>query len=797
MTFWQDVRFALRDLRKGFLVTLLAILSLALAIGGNTTVFGLINALIFRPLPYPEPDRIVLIGEREESAQTSIAVSPANFVDWKERNRSFIDLAGFRPVPMSLGAGERPEPIVTARVSPSFFELLGARPFRGRTFATKEGAEHGHRVVILNYAFWQERFDEGEDPIGSTLTLNRESYTVVGVLPEDFEFFNPQVELWLPLPLPLGDLSRDERNTVAVGRLRPGTTMEQATADMKSIHEGLAKEYPAANRGFVVDVTNFQNDIPSRQGRILFGLLQGAVLFVLLIACVNIANLLLARTQGRRREIALKSALGAGRMRIIRQLLTESLVLAVVGGVLGLMLGMFGLRLVANGFADVLPRYWTPVVDVRVLALTLGLAALAGLLFGLSPAWMSSKVKLADVVKESGRGSTGGRRRLLTRALVVDEIALAIVLLAGGSILVESFLSIRHGDPGFEMDNLLAVPLTFPNGDEVDLVALSDRVVEATENLPGIGCSAVTSALPQNIFVSTASYSIDEDPSAPEEAGPRAIVVTTTPQYGESLGVPILQGRYFGDLDRRDSPPVAAVSQSVAERHWPGENAVGKRITLQETSREIVGIVANVRQSIINQGESSQGAIYIPYSQQPVQQSFLLVRCQMDPHTLAGSLRNELTAVDSRLSVGQMQTMHEFVDQFFQGANFFNIILIGFGFLALLLAALGTYGVLAYNVTQRSQEIGVRMAMGASPSRVLRMVTRQGATLGIIGLALGAPGVLLIARILDSVIVSAPPVDPRIVVVVFVVLFLATLAASWVPASRAAGLDPAAVLREE
>jgi putative ABC transport system permease protein len=259
----------------------------------------------------------------------------------------------------------------------------------------------------------------------------------------------------------------------------------------------------------------------------------------------------------------------------------------------------------------------------------------------------------------------------------------------------------------------------------------------------------------------------------------------------------MLQGRYFEAMDRSDSPPVAAVSQSVAERHWPGENPVGKRITLQETSREIVGIVADVRQSIINQGESSQGVIYAPYAQQPVQQSFLLVRCQMDPHTLAGSLRNELTAVDSRLSVGQMQTMHEFVDQFFQGANFFNIILIGFGLLALLLAALGTYGVLAYNVTQRSQEIGVRMAMGASPSRILRMVTRQGATLGIIGLVLGAPGVLLIARILDSIIVSAPPVDPMIVVVVFVVLFLATLAASWVPASRAAGLDPAAVLREE
>jgi putative ABC transport system permease protein len=796
-TFWQDLRFALRDLRKGFLVTSLAVLSLALAIAGNTTVFGLVNALLFRPLPYPESDRIVLLGEREESAQPTLVASPGNLVDWRQRSRSFTDLAGFQPLPMSLGAGERPEPVVAARVSPRFFELLGARPLRGRMFRTEEGTESGHRVVVLSHLFWQERFGQEDDPVGDTMILNHESYTVVGVLPEDFEFFNPQVELWLPLPLELENMSRDERSVLVVGRLRPGVTMDQARADMKNVHEQLVEEYPEANRGFVVDVFNLRYDVPDRRSRILFGLLQGAVVFVLLIACVNIANLLLARTQGRRREIALRSVLGAGRIRVVRQLLTESVLLAVMGGVLGLLLGMAGLRILTIHFASILPQYWVPVVDARVLAMTFSLTALAGLVFGLLPAWMSTKVNIADVVKEAGRGAAGSRRRLLTRALVVAEIALSIVLLGGGSVLVQSFLSIRSSDPGFNMKNLLTVTVSIPEGDDVNPVALTERLLETAGSLPGVAQAAATSVLPQNIFTTTASYSIDEKPPSPDEVGPRAVLVVATPDYRESLGFPILRGRFFEMGDRNESPPVVVISQSVAERHWPEKDPVGERLTLQGTSREVVGIVGDVRQSIINQGEGSQGTVYVPFAQQPVRGPFLLVRCRMDPHALAGALRNELTAIDPRLAIGQIQTMQEFVDQFFLGVNFFNTILVGFGFLALLLAALGTYGVLAYNVTQRSQEIGVRMALGASPRRILRMVTRQGATLGVLGLALGAPGVLAIVRILDSVRVSAPPLDPLTIVVVFAVLFMTTLAASWVPARRAAGLDPMSVLREE
>ena len=797
MSFWQDLRFAVRDLRKGILVSTLAVLSLALAIGGNTTVFSFVNALLFRPLPYPEPHEIVLLGEREEAAAPTVVASAANLVDWRERNRSFEDVAGFRPAPMSLGAGERPEPIIAAQVSPGFFDILGAEPLRGRTFREDDGRDGAHRVVVLGHRFWRDRYDEGVDPSGDVLVLNREPYTIVGILPGDFEFFNPQVQLWVPLVLDRAKLSRDSRDTVGLARLRDGVTTEQAKDDIASIHRALESEFPESNRGFVVDLLNFQYDIPDRRGRIMFGLLQGALVFVLLIACVNIANLLLARTQARRREIALRTALGASRRRVVRQLLTESLILAVLGGALGLALGVAGNRLLARSFADAIPTYWVPVIDARVLAMTLGLTALAGVLFGLSPAWMSFKVNLSEAVKEGGRGSAGTSRRFVSRALVVAQIALSIVLLGGGSVLVQSFLALRHSDPGFDMDDLLTVTVSLPEGDDVDRALLTERLVERAESLPGVTHAAASSALPQNVFITTIGFSPDDRQPVGEEALPRAILVVSSPEYLETLGFPVLRGRFFTKADREELAAVAVVSQALADRHWPRGEALGRRVTIQGVSREIIGVVGDVRQSVINQGESSQGAIYVPVAQQPITAPFLLLRTRVEPASLSGSVRNELVSVDSRVSIGQIQTMNEFVDQFFVGANFFNSILTGFGVLALLLASLGTYGVLAYNVSQRSQEFGVRMALGAGPERILRLVTRQGIKLGLLGLLIGAPGVIGVARIINSILVYSPPVNPLTILGVFVVLFLATFAASYIPARRAALLDPVIVLRQE
>ena len=369
---------------------------------------------------------------------------------------------------------------------------------------------------------------------------------------------------------------------------------------------------------------------------------------------------------------------------------------------------------------------------------TLGLAALAGLLFGLSPAWMSFKVNLSEVLK--GRGSMGADRRFVSRALVVAEIFFSVIFLGGGSVLVESFLALRNSDPGFDMENLLTVTLVLPEG-EAEQIALAERLIARAESVPGVLDATLVSSLPQNIYLNTESFSVDEQPLGPDDPSPRAVLLITSPEYLDTLSFPVLRGRFFSPIDLQDTGDVTVVSQSFAERYWPGQDAVGRRITVREVSREIIGVVGNTQQSLVNQGESSQGAVYLPFAQQPMSAPFLLVRTRMEPEALAGAMRNELAAADSRVSIGRIESLQAFVDQFFVGANFFNTILTGFGALALLLAALGTYGVLAYNVAQRSQEFGIRMAMGAGPSTIIRMVTRQGVKLGVIGLILGAPGI--------------------------------------------------------
>ncbi len=425
-----------------------------------------------------------------------------------------------------------------------FFEILGAELFRGRTFNVQEGLEGAARVVILNHRFWQDRYEAGSDPTGESLILNRVPYTVIGILPRDFEFFNPQVELWVPLSLDPRTLSRDRRDTIGVGRMRDGITMDQLHDDMENIRRELEREYPESNRGFVIDVLNLQYDIPDRRGRIMFGLLQGAVMFVLLIACVNIANLLLARTQARRREIALRASLGAGRLRIVRQLLTESILLAAMGGALGLGLGIVGLRVLAKSFAALVPSYWIPTVDTRVILVTFGLTALAGLLFGLSPAWMSFKVNLAEVLKEGGRGSMGADRRFVSRALVVAEIFFSVIFLGGGSVLVESFVALRNRDPGFDMENLLTVTLVLPDND-AEQIALAERIIERAESLPGVLDATLVSSLPLNIYVNTGAFSVDEQPLGPDDPSPRAVLLITSPGYLDTLSFPALRGRFF------------------------------------------------------------------------------------------------------------------------------------------------------------------------------------------------------------------------------------------------------------
>ncbi len=798
-SFWQDVRFGLRSLRRGLLVSVLAAGSLALAIGGNTTVFGLVSTLLYPPLPYPHPERIVLFGEREAASPPVFTSSAANFLDWRERSRSFEALAAFRGGALSLGTGERAETITTGEATPDLFRVLGARAARGRTFGADDGVPGAPDVVILSQDFAARRFDAGVDPLGRTLELDGRPFTIVGIMPPDFEFLAANIQLWVPLRLDRASASRVRRDLLVVGRLADGVTMTQAKAEMAAIAKQLEREYPDANRGFVMDVLNLRYEFPDPWRRQIYYLLLGVVLAVLLVACVNIANLLLARGQSRGREIALRTALGAGRGRILRQLVTESLVLAAIGGGVGLALGAGGIRAMAASLAPFLPRFYTPRLDSAVVLFTLGLTVASGLLFGIAPAVAAFKVDLAGTLKEGGRGTSGGSRRWLSRSLVVAEIALSLVLLGGAAVMVRSFLDFQNVDPGYDQQNLMTATLALPA--DVDTPpaqkALVDRLLERVGGMAGVTDAAVATSLPQNIGTPSESFTVEARPTAPGEARPRATWVAVSPGYARALKVPLVRGRFFQASDGANAAPVAVVSRGLAERFWPNADPVGQRITFLGVSRAVVGVVGDVRQSIVSFNDATQSTIYVPLEQHESPALVLLARTGADPHALLPVLRRELVDTDRRLIVTQVLTMKEFVGRFYVGLDLFNAILTGFGLLALLLAAVGTYGVLAYNVAERRHEIGVRMALGAARGRVLSMFTRQGVTLALVGLAIGTPGVIGIDRFVRSLLSVFSSVPALTVAGVASVLFVATVVASIVPAWRAATLDPLKALRNE
>ncbi len=800
-TVGHDIRVGLRGLRRDWLVNLIAGASLAIALAANTTVFSMVNAILYRPLPYPAPERIVLMGEREVGAPQTLTASAANFRDLDERNRAFGDLAGFQPGQATIGLGDRPVTAPSARVSPAFLEILGATPRQGRTFTHQEGALGAHRVAMVTDELIATRLPELTDPVGAQVLINNEQHTVVGVLPKDFEFLLPGIQIWLPLALDPAAISRDERTMFVLGRLRDEITMEQAKEDMQRVWDELVAEYPESNQGYMIDVLNFRHEIPNKQGRQLFGLMQGAVFFVLLIACVNIANLLSARGYRRQREVALRVVLGAGKFHILRQLLVESFMLAALAGGFGLALAIASVRFMATRFAGLTPGAYIPVVDATVLVFSLVVSVAAGLLFGLIPATQTLRFDLAATMKEGGWGTAGDvRKKLLSRGLVVTEIALSMVLLAGASMMVEGFVGLRDADPGFDKTNLLTVPISLPiDGVEPRLNMV--RELQATAaSTPGVREATVASALPLNMFAASDAFLLEGQPVDPGQSRPRALWAATPPDYLDRLRIPLVRGRFFSDADRLDATPVAVVNETLAGRFWPQGGALGARIDFRGETREIIGVVGNTRQSLIATDAATPGAesvIFVPLAQRIGGSVFLLVRTVDDGHSADTELRQALQAVHAQLGVGRMETLDEILDRAFVGIDFMNGLFSGFGYLALLLAAIGTYGVLAYNVAQRSQEIGLRVAIGAREADVVRMITRQGVTLGVIGVLIGAPFIFMLIRVLNSVLQDLGTVDPMTGVVVGIVLLATTAVASLIPALRAARMDPVNALRLE
>jgi putative ABC transport system permease protein len=738
-----------------------------------------------------------LFGEREASSPPIFTSSAANFLDWRERATSFQALGAFRATFLSFGVGDRLEAIASGEMSPDLLRTLGARVTRGRLFSDDEGRPGGPDVVLVTQDFVTRRLPAGRDPMAEPLVLNGRSYAVVGVLSAEFEFLQPNLQLWVPLRVDRAAASRVQRDLFVMGRLEDGVTMTQARAEMAAIVKRIEDEHPDTNRGVLVDVLNYRYEFPDKWRRQLYFMLLGVVLAVLLVACVNVANLQLARAQSRQREIALRSAVGADRIRVLRQLLTESLVLASFGGLLGVALGYVGLRAIAAAFGPYLPRFYVPVLDGRVLGFTAGLIIAAGIVFGIAPMFASMRLDLVGVLKEGGRGVGGPSRRWLSRSLVVAEIALSLVLLGGAAVMVRSFLDFQHADPGYDNTHLATAPLGMPaNLDTPEARGVfHTRLLDRVRAMPGVVGATLMSSLPENIMTASDSFTIDAAPPAPGDAHPRTLWVGVSPDYAATLKVTVRRGRFIDETDRHDSAPVVVISQKLADRYWPGADPIGQRLTFDQRSRTIVGVVGDVRQSLVRFSESAQITMYVPLAQQAAPSVVLVARASGDAGALLPQLRQDLSSLDSRMTIGQTQTMEQIRERFNVGLNLFNVILGGFGFLALVLAAIGTYGVLAYDVSQRSHEIGVRLAMGSPRALILRLFLKQGLVLGLIGIAVGTPGVIAIAVFVRSLLVVFSPPQTSLVIGAATTLFVSTLAASLLPAWRATRYDPAIILR--
>jgi putative ABC transport system permease protein len=796
----QDLRYALRLLARQPGVTLVALLTLALGIGANTAIFSAVDAVLLRPLPYDEPERIMMVWEkRPTEGVLDNVVAPADFVDWRHLNTSFEAMAAMMPTTVDLTESGEPVRLPAGVVSPPFFDVLHVRPALGRTFREDEAIAGNNRVVILNHGLWQRRFGSNPDIVGQKIILNGAPFEVVGVLPATFEFPDSELELWSPLPLEglSQPLSRSLHQFSVYARLKPGTTLQQARADMDRVGADLSKQYPDTNRTHGAWVTPLSEDL-TKQVKSGLLLLLGAVTFVLLIACVNVANLLLAKAAGRRREIAVRSALGAGRWRLAGQTLTESLLLGLLGGAAGLLVAHWGI-----GVLKQLAPRGAPVfamehlgLDPRVLAFTLLLSIGTGLLFGLLPAWQLARQNTNDVLKE-GLRSGGAIRRRLRVALVVSEIALASLLLVGAGLTLRSFQTLLNSDAGFAGDRVLTARVSLPGTryrEDAQILSAFDRIEQRLRAIPGVRAVGSTSHLPlsgQNARIGVAIEGREPKPDEPTRAAPRGV----TPEYFRAMGITLKGGRGFTAQDAVDSPKVAIVNETMARRYWPDAVPIGRRVRLggTDTWMEVVGVVGDVRHWGLDVPVNPE--IYMPAAQYPWRALNLAIAADVEPAGLASAVRQQLKEIDPALPLSNVLTMNEVASRSMASRRAVMLLLAIFSVLALVLAAAGIYGVMAHIVALRTSEIGVRMTLGARPADVMRLVLGEGLVQALIGLVIGVGGAVLLMRWLRTLLFEVSPTDPLTLLAVMVVLLATALAACVVPARRAMRVDPVTALR--
>jgi putative ABC transport system permease protein len=814
-TLIQDLRYGVRTLMKSPGFAFVAVLTLALGIGANTAIFSVVNTTLLRPLPYPQPEQLVLIEERGRN-MTGMSVAYPNFLDYREQNQVFSRMAAYRWRSLDLTGTGEPERVGGFEVSAGFFETLGIRPIHGRAMRPEEDIDGAQPVVVIGHDLWSRRFNSDPNLVGSSVTLSGVSYTVIGVMPPGFRFFTADAQLWTPLGLRARSMMDrgDHQELTALARLKPGVQIDRARADLGAIAQRLELQYKTTNEGVGVNINSLTEEVVGNI-RPTLRMLFGAVGFTLLIACANVANLLLARAAARRKEIAVRAALGAGRSRLIRQLLTESALMAVISGALGIALAYWtvGLMKTTSFVSGSLPRAEEINIDALALTFTLALSLLTGIIFGLAPAFQASRADVHEALKEGWTGAAGGFSRNRVRSLlVVVEIALALVVLIGGGLMLQSFIRLMRIDPGFKPDDALVMDVTlpparYPAGESQ--TAFYQRLLERIGKLPGVQAAGLASPLPFS-GASSQSRAIQDGVPFARENTVLSDFYTVSPDYFQAMGIRLIRGRSFTERDTESAPLTIVVDEMMAQRFWPNQDPIGKRMAFELISREnepplprwreVIGVVGHVKHYGLT-AESRQ-QLYVSYLQMPLYnqgrspQMSLILRAPDAPSFISAA-RNAILALDRNLPAYNVRTLDQDLSNSVARARLSMWLMGAFALMGLFLAASGIFGLVSYTVTQRRHEIGVRRALGAQTRDVMRLIVGQGMRLALAGIALGLVASFGLTRLMSNLLVGVDATDPLTFGVIALLLLLVSLVAALVPARRATKVDPMIALRIE
>jgi len=806
-TLFKDIRYSIRSLLKHPGFTAVVVATLAVGIAANTTIFSTVDALLLHPFSFPNQERLLVLWEQNPAVGTVRgSVAPGNFTDWREQNKTCEQLVAIDQLSFDLSDGTHPERFPGYGVTQGFFDALGVKAAQGRTFLPKESEPGREQVVVLKNSFWQERFDGDPKLVGKTITLNRKPFTVVGVMPPDFNYpYNAGV-MWTPLIFDRDEQhDRQSHYLRIIGLLKPGVTIGQAQAELHAVAKRAQELFPETNSGRDIGVVTLTDDAV-RGARTGVPILMGAVVFVLLIACANVANLLLVRAVARQRETAVRLALGASRARLIRQALTESAILGILGGTIGLFISVWAIEALARGIPEDYSKFipgWNRLgINLNVLFFTFAVSMLAGMVAGLAPVWHSTRTNLNEALKAGGRGDSGrGGHSRIRSTLVVAEVALSLVLLVGAGLMVRSFIAMQRADLGIKPENVLALQISLPRDSYEDKNKRRDfyqQLLGRIGSMPGVMNSGVVSIVPFSSSNNSNTFQVVGQAPFTKGAEPYVEIRVTTPGYFDAIGTSLRGGRLFTAQDDAKAGRVILVNETFARKYLPGQQPIGQRIELggeEKEIHEIIGVVADVKNDDLD--EAPDPAAYLPYSQNSYLTMNLIIRGTQDPTRMVSGVRSEVNALDPAIPVSNIKTISQMIYERVSPKRLMTYILAVFALCALLLASVGIYGVMSYAVSQRTQEIGIRMALGARTADVLKLVVSNGMKLTLIGVVIGLAGAFALTRFLENLLFHVTPTDTVTFIAVATSLIVVALLASYVPARRATKVDPLVALRDE